>query len=319
MLASGTGMEDTFIIRKDGKPEHTRHFNDGSAFSTTLSTPAGVTLTKMAAASYGNGMIELVALASDKKLYHWRYRNKTWSEPQSVASGIISAPAILYVGNGQLELFAIDVDYRFLRYRYTGTSWSNAINVTAGFRVNETLFSQKSVSSWGDGTVDVAVISKDTKSLYQRRIGPGDETCTQPFGCPAPRVFNNLGGTVIDTPVITAFSPTHLNILSMGTDAAWYSKRSKIAPIQPILFPPLRDPVLNWTGFDLIGGNNLSIGGAAQGGSKNYAVIAINSSGNIFINRCVNGRWNGFQPVMGQTEQMLFTPAPLPAIAANGG
>jgi hypothetical protein len=317
VLSSGPGMTDFIVLRDDGKPEHIRSINGGGGSSATLTIPFGVTLTKMSAVSHGNGLIELVALANDNKLYRWRYRNLAWSVPTLLASGIISAPALLHVGAGQLELLAVDFDYKLLRWRFVGNGWTSPIIIPANFRVNNTLFGQTAVSSWGDGSVDVAVVNKDTQELNHRRVGPGDETCTG-FGCPAPRVFANLGGRIWEDPVLTAFSPTKLNILTMQ-GLRWFSISAGKHPWQFVTLPPPRDPRLLWSSFEYIGGDEMIVGGVANAGSKNFAAIAI-YDGRIFINRYQDGRWTGFQPVIGQTSQMqLRLPVILPALAADGG
>ncbi len=62
------------------------------------------------------------------------------------------------------------------------------------------------------------------------------------------------------------------------------------------------------------------VGGAANAGRKNYAAIAIRFDGRLFINRYQDDRWTGFQPIVGQTTNMLIPlPLILPAIAAHGG
>jgi len=319
-LSSGPGMTDFIVMRDDGRPQHLRSINSGGGPVFTLTAPAGVTITKMSATSHGNGLIELIALGSNNCLYHWRYRNLTWSSPTLLASSIISAPALLHVGAGQLELLAVDIDYRLLRWRFVGNSWTSQIIIPATFRINNTLFGQTSVSSWGDGSVDVAVINRDTQELNHRRVGPGDETCTSPlpFTCPAPRVFANLGGRIWEDPVLTAFSPTKLNILTMQ-GLRWYSISASRHSNQffPIPAPP--DPRLLWSSFEYIGGDEMLVGNTAHSGSKNFAALAIRD-GRIYINRNLNGCWTGFQPVIGQTTGTLFRlPVFLPNLSARGG
>jgi hypothetical protein len=272
----------------------------------------------LAADSYGNGFIELAALGSDRRIYHWRYRDGSWGNPTAVANNIISAPVLRYVGAGQMELLAVDVDYRLFRWRHTGLSWASRVSLPGNFRINERLFGPTAASSWGDGTIDVAVVDRDTRELYQRRIGPGDETCSAP-GCPAPRVFNKVGGSVIDKPVLTAFSPTKLNVLTMEA-LQWFSNWATANPVQPVTNPPQRDPALSWSGPQSMGGSEMVVGAAAHTGSTNYAVVAIGVDGRVFINRSQQGHWTGFQHVAGQTPEMILrSPVILPTLAAHGG
>jgi hypothetical protein len=206
------------------------------------------------------------------------------------------------------------------RWRFNGTSWSGKIPVPSTFRVNEVLFKQASASSWGDGTVDLAVVSLDTRELFHRRIGPDDEVCTMPIGCPAPREFNKIGGSVLEVPVLTAFSPEKMNVLTMQGQLSWFSTWSSLALVQTPTFPPKRDFVLRWTAFQDMGAKEMVIGAAGNSGVRNYAVVAINFDGRVLINRYSDGRWLGFEPIGGQTAEMVHpSPVILPAIAAHGG
>lgn len=319
ILSSGNGFVDRIVMGKDNKLHHDRSFNNGAGTPYTPTVPSGVTLTRTAAVSYGNGLIELVALGNNGRLYHWRFRNSAWSNPTALGNSIVSEPALLHVGAGQLELLAVDADYRLLRWRFTNNAWTGSTVISGDFRISNQMFGQTSVSSWGDGTVDVVVVNADTRALYQRRIGPGDETCTG-FGCPAPRVFNLIGGKVYDTPVLTAFSPSKLNVLTMGQSLSWYSSWSGLQTFQPIVFPPLRDPLLAWSNFTYMGGTEMVISNAAHTGRNNFAAIAIHLDGRVYINRYTDGRWTGFQPIIGQTSSMVLTlPVILPSLATHGG
>src|SRR5262245_44652852 len=186
-----------------------------------------------------------------------------------------SAPILLHVGAAHLELLAVDFNHQVCRWRFDGTSWSAKIQVPSTFSVNEALFKQASASSWGDGTVELAVVNLNTRELFYRRIGPDNEVCTLPTGCPAPRTFIKLGGNVIDVPVMTAFTPDKMNILTMQSDLSWYSTWSYLAPSQPITFPPKRDFELRWTTFQTMGAKEMVIASAGNSGPRNYVAIGI--------------------------------------------
>jgi hypothetical protein len=319
-LSTGPGMFDTIAILKDGRPEHKRYLTSGGDSSVTLPVPTGVTLTALSAASYGNDCIELAARGSDNRIYHWRYRNGAWSQPAAIANEIISAPILMHTGAGQLELLGVDLDYHLFRWRFWGNAWQPRLSVAHNFRINNALFSSLSASSWGDGTVDLVVVGLDKSNLYHRRIGPGDEICTNPFPlpCPAPRVFSNLGGSIMDDPVLTAFSPTRLNALMMQ-GLKWHSIWASKHPNQLFTPPAPPDPRLLWSAFEYIGGDEMIVGGAAHTGRNNFAAVAVRD-GRFYINRSAGGHWTGFQPIIGQQpEQILRLPIFLPSIAAHGG
>ncbi len=318
-LSTGPGMFDTIVIRKDGKLEHTRHYSYGASYPVTLPAPAGVTLTALSAATYGAGYVELAARGGDSRIYHWRYRDGVWSQPVAIASQIISAPILTHTGAGQLELLAVDFDYHLFRWRFVGAAWRPRLSVAHDFRINNVLFGPLSASSWGDGTVDLVVVGLDTQNLYHRRIGPGDEICAQPLPqlCPAPRVFSNLGGKIMEDPVLTAFSPTRLNALTMQ-GLSWHSIWASKHPNQWFVPPAPPDPRLLWSAFESIGGDEMIVSGAAHTGINNFVAIAVRD-GQLYVNRNAGGRWTGFQPIIGQSpEQILRSPIFLPAIAAHG-
>jgi hypothetical protein len=213
----------------------------------------------------------------------------------------------------------VDLDYHLFRWRFVGNAWQPRLSIAHDFRINNALFSSSSASSWGDGTIDLAVVGLDTRNLYHRRIGPGNEICSQPIPslCPAPRVFSNLGGSIWEDPVLTAFSPTRLNALTMQ-GLRWHSIWASKHPNQLVVAPAPPDPRLRWSAFDYIGGDEMVVGGAAHTGRNNFIAVAT-FAGQLYINRNVGGRWTGFQPIIGQqSEQILRSPIFLPAIAAHG-
>jgi hypothetical protein len=324
VLSTGPGMFDAIALRADGKPEHRRYYNNSlvsPVSTTTLPIPAGVTLTALSAATYGNGFVELAARGGDNRIYHWRYRGGAWSQPTAIANQIISAPILTHTGAGQLELLGVDLDYHLFRWRFVGAAWQPRLGIAHNFRINNLTFSSLSASSWGDGTVDLAVVGLDTQNLYHRRIGPGDEICTQPLPslCPAPRVFSNLGGRILEDPVLTAFGPTKLNVLTMA-GLQWYSAWASKHPNQLFAPPAPPDPRLLWSSSEHIGGGMI-VGGAAHAGRNSFVALAV-SDGQLYINRNVNGSWTGFQPVIGEhpAPAWIFrSPIFLPAIAAHGG
>ena len=189
------------------------------------------------------------------------------------------------------------------------------------FKSITSLFGPSAVSSYGDGSVDVVVVNRTTEEVNHRRIGPGDETCVPnpPLPCPAPRVFANLGGRAWEDPVLTAFSPTRLNVLVMQ-GLKWYSTWASKHPFQLVTIPAPRDPRLLWSGYEFIGGEGIVVSATAHAGRKHFSAVAIGMGGRLFINRLHDERWTGFQPVIGQTPNMILrSPVLLPAVASHGG
>ena len=307
-------MFDTFALLKTGKPEHIRHYSSGTTMPKTLPVPSGVQLKDFSATAYGNGFVDLVASATDNRIYFWRFRGGVWSQPTAVADQIISAPILLHTGAGQLELLGIEFDYNLRRWQFENNAWQNPVGISSNFRIDNKKFSPVSASSWGDGSLDLVVADLDSQKLYHRRIGPGNWVCTQPFGCPPPRDFLPIGGIAWEAPVVTAFSPTTINVLTMQ-GLRWYSSWSSAMPFQP--YPTPRDPVIRWSGFEYIGGDEMILGGTAHSGRKNFVAVAVRN-GEFYLNRNENWRWTGFQPIIGQKPgQILKLPIFLPAIASH--
>jgi hypothetical protein len=83
--------------------------------------------------------------------------------------------------------------------------------------------------------------------------------------------------------------------------------------------PAPREPRVLWSSFEYIGGDEMIVGSAANSGRKNFAALAIRD-GRLYINRNDDGRWTGFQPVIGQAPQTIMRlPIIPPALAAHGG
>lgn len=314
ILPTGPGMFDTFVLLKSGKLQHTRYYSNGTSYPQNLTTPTGVKIVGISATTYGNGFVDLAATTSDSRIHFWRYRGGFWSQPTIVANQIISAPILKHTGAGQLELLGIEFDYNLRRFRYAENAWQNPLGISHNFQIDDKKFSSVSASSWGDGSVDLIVADLNSSKLYHRRIGPGNWTCTQPFGCPPPRTFKPIGGISLESPVLTAFSPTNLNVLAMQ-GLRWYNSWASAMPFQP--YPAPRDPVIKWSSFNYIGGDEMVVSGTAHSGRSNFAAIGV-KEGKFYINRNENWNWTGFQPIIGQKpEQVIKTPIFLPAITSH--
>jgi hypothetical protein len=320
VLSSGPGLVDMIVISRDtGRPLHLRRINRRVMAVNDLSLPPSVRISSpLVAVSHGAGWIDLVGTANNNSVYHWRFRNGSWSSPTQLSGVFLSSPALAYVGAEQLELFAVGADRRLYRQRFVGGRWNGWAMVSGNFPINPILFGQSAVASWGDGTVDMIVVNAQNLALMHRRIGPGVEACRPGVRiCPPfPRSFNAIGGTSIETPVLTAIGPSRLNVLAMGADHAFYNKWGS-PPSPPGMF--VGDPPINWGDLRLLGGGGLLIGNSAHTGRENIAAIGTDRSGHLFVARYRQDHWTGFQPVMGQSPRILLSP-PLfrPAITSHG-
>lgn len=323
IVSSGPGLIDLVWLTADGKPVHLRYRNQRFQTEQVLNVPSGVTLRSTpTVASYGNGHLDIVAASQNGSLYHWRFRNGAWSfNPTTLSGTAASAPALTYTGSGQLELLFVAGDFKMYRSRFINGSWATRQQLPSTFTINTSYFTPVATSSWGDGTVDVLVVNRTNGAVYHRRIGRVDESTTvQVPGQPPPRVFNNIGGVVTRTPVLSAFGPTDFNIVAVGTDNVVYGNRSRIDPTwgsgYTVAGP---DPTMLWSGFRGIGGRDLVLGGVANNGPKNLVAIGLDQSGVVFVNRYNGITWSDYQPLVGPTAQTGFSPPQFkPAIVSSG-
>jgi len=322
IVSSGPGLIDLLWIAMDGRPRHLRFRNQRYSLERTLAVPAGVSFrSRPAVVAYGNGQLDMVAVSSTNALYHWRFRNGSWSASPTLLSGSsTSTPVLTYTGSGQLELLTVAADDKLSRLRFINGAWIARQQIPASFSINASHFTTMSASSWGDGTVDVLVVSRGTGALYHRRIGRTDESSTITIpGQPPPRVFSLIGGVVVDTPALAAFGPADFHVLAIGTDNCVYSSLSRIDPSWSAGYTPAgSDPTILWTGFYYLGGNSLLMGNVANGGPRNLTTLGIDRNGLLFVNRFNGMTWSDFQPMVGPTAETGFAPPAFrPAITAS--
>jgi hypothetical protein len=314
---NGPGIVDLIATRFDGVIVHARRRNQGAPQSFVL---ASGFRSSPAVAAYGHGQLDLVALNLNGLLYHWRFINGAWSVPVTLAGSVVGTPVLKYTGAGQLELLTVGSDSKLYRRRFANGVWSGPQQLPSSFTISPQLFGPQSVSSWGDGSMDVVVSASGTAALYHRRVGPRDDTVSALFS-PA-RGFNFIGGSVTATPALAALSPTRLHIVAKGHDGLFYNNLSSpdnslsIGPITPGA-----DPRMRWSGFKPIGGAGLHLGRIVKSGDGLIAA-AIDSASRLYVNRFTSGAWIGFAPVIGVTPSML-PPSSWrlfrPTISAYGG
>jgi hypothetical protein len=297
------GWLDAVVVGIDGQLRHMRR-----GLTTTLPAPANVTFTTQPAViGYGNGQLEVVAVGNNLSLYHWRLQNGSWTNAMQVSGSVISQPILVSLGSGQLLLLAVGGDHHLYFWYFTNGAWSGYQGITTSFLINQNLFGPLAASSWGDGSVDLAVTDWQTGGLYQGRIGPGYFTSGFNPGLTPSRAFTTLGGNLIDTPVLTAFGPTRLHVMATGTDHNLYSNWSSFDYAHPS-YPPNSAPPIVWSGYNYIGGYNVVPGGVAKSGANELTTIGTDTSGRVMLSRSTGTGWTQFQPVLGQTASTQLSP-----------
>ncbi len=259
---------DGVVVGGDGQLRHIRAQRSGGSRTALLIAPQNISFrAPPAVVGYGSGQLEVLAVAQNHSLYHWRFQNGVWSNAIQLQGTVISQPVLVHLGSGQMLALAIGTDQHLYLWYFVNGAWSNFKQVSTSVLVNQILFGQLAASSWGEGSVDVSLIEAQTGALYHGRLGPGDFVPGLSFGATPSRMFSLVGGNVIDTPVLTAFGPTRLHLLAIGTDHVVYSNWSTPDYSRPLVLSSQAPPIV-WTGYRSIGGRNLLLGGLKPGQRK---------------------------------------------------
>jgi hypothetical protein len=307
VVSAVPGEYDIFEVGSDGRLRHTRRSSRGSSFTYAFSAVGGQLFrAQPAVVGYGSGQLEMVAVAQNNSLYFWRYQNGTWSSGVQIPGFVISQPVLAYVGAGQMVLLAIGGDRKMYMWSFTNGAWSAYAQVPTSFTINNLYFGRLAASSWGDGSLDVGLVDSQTGALNHGRIGPGYFTTGIALGLTPSKAFTSLGGILVDTPILTAFSPTRINILAVGTDSNVYSTWSSPNYSQAFLLS--QAPPIVWSGYSYIGGNRVLLGGVAKLGANELTAAGIDSSGRLSLARFNGAKWMQFEPVIGQVTGSLLAP-----------
>jgi len=318
MVSSVPGKYDIVDVGTDGLLHHIRVDSRGAKSTYTFPHPWSVPffLSQPAVAGYGNGDLDMVAVAPNSTIFHWRYQNGQWSQPTQIAGTAISQPILAYLGGGQLVLLAVGSDRRLYLWYFVNGGWSTSQQVQTSILIKPELFGQLAASSWGDGSIDVGLVDNASGALYHGRIGPGYfqssiGLTTNYIGLTPSRSFSAVGGILADMPILTAFSPTRINVLAIGTDrnvySSWASPAAVSNPVPPVeLFP--RAPAIAWSNYYSIGGSNLLMGGVAKLGSNELIAAGTDVNGRLMISRFSGTAWSQFRSVIRQAPNTLLNP-----------
>jgi len=307
LVSSVAGKYDVVEVGFDGRIRHTRRGFRGGSFTFAFPITFGQLFRgQPAVVAYGNGQLEMVAVAQNNTMFHWRYQNGAWTPATQISGTVISQPILIHIGSGQLVLLAVGGDRRLYLWSFTNGAWSNWQQVPTSFLINPTMFGQLAASSWGDGAIDIGLVDNSSGALYHGRIGPGYFVSGLSLGLTPSRPFSSLGGILTDTPILTALSPTRIHVLAVGTDRIVYSNWS--FPDNSGLYLISQAPPILWRGYSHIGGYNLLMGGVAKLGSNELLAAGTDSSGRVMITRYNGANWIQFQPVAGPTPGTFLSP-----------
>ena len=311
MVSSGPGSVEFFYKSQGGGIRDIRVLNGFPVPSDLPGSNDGDYLSAVAA--YGNGQIELVGVAADHSILHWRRVNGTWQDPITISTHVLSAPTLTYVGDGQLDMFAVGGDLHLRRWRFVNDGWTNEYRVPSDFNMSAVAFGPSAASSWGDGTVDLAVVEAQTGKMFHARTQPartnGDINL----------VFNVVGGKTVDTPTVVALEPYRIGIFAAGTDNFFYENWSRSDSSRSWTFHDI-DVAKNlvWPGFRPLTSTTVLSSSPAKLSSTGLAMLATESStGRVFYNRLVHGVWSGFTPIAAQPNEIQQRPSFRPAVVVH--
>jgi hypothetical protein len=303
ILSSGPGSIETFYVSPGGRLQDLRVLN-GQMVPTEL--PAlGTTIAAFSATAFGNGQIEVVGVATDRTLHHWRRINGQWSDPATVSGTVISAPILVHVGDGQLDLLAVGGDQRVYHWRFLSGAWTDYHQAPSDFNVSAIAFGASAASSWGDGTVDVVVVAADSGKMFHGRTIP----LQLGMG------FAEIKGTTFDTPSLVAFGPDNLLLLALGTDGFLYQNHARSSAGGNWTADDRRfGRDLSWTDFAPLTAARVFSSPVAHGGDDELTVVVSDMHARVYVNRCHNQTWTGFSALPGQPDGIRAAPRFRPAI-----
>jgi hypothetical protein len=308
MVSSVAGQSDTVLVGSDGRLRHIRRGDRTSGSTFVFPAPANQLIrAQPALVGYGNGQLEMVAVGQNGALFHWRYQNGSWTSATQLSGTVLSQPILMHLGAGQLATLAVGTDQRLYLWYFSNGVWASPRQMTTSFLINPVLFGPMAASSWGEGSIDLALVEAQTGVLYPGRLGAGSITnASFSVGMTPGSAFTSLGGNVIDTPVLTALSPTRINVLDVGTDHAVYSRWSTADTSVP--FVAGQSPPIVWGGYHYLGGQNLLLGGVVKTGSDDLTAVGIDADGRLLLSRYCGSKWMQYQPVIGQSTQTQLSP-----------
>lgn len=303
ILSSGPGSIETFYASPGGRLEDLRVLN-GQMVPTEL-PPLGTAIAAFSVTTFGNSQIELVGVASDRTLHHWRRINGQWSDPATISGTVISAPVLVHVGDGQLDLLAVGGDRRIYHWRFLSGAWTPYHQAPSDFNVSAIAFGASSASSWGDGTVDVVVVEDGSGKMFHGRTIP----LQLGMG------FAAIGGKTFDTPSLIALGPDNLLLLALGTDGFLYQNHAEAASGGNWTVDDRRfGRNLTWAGFSPLTATRVLASPVAHGADDELTVVVSDMHARVYVNRCHNQTWTGFSALPGQPEAIRAAPRFRPAI-----
>lgn len=314
VVTSGKGLVDIITIGTDRKIKHLRSLNDHRFQTPTIPGQNNLTFQRRpAVVGYGEGQLDVIGVSTTGSIHHWRYLNGAWQNPQQIAGSVSSPPILVNTGGGQLEFFAVGGDGKLYRWRFLNGGWGASLQIPSTFTIDASKFAQGSATTWGNGTVDLAVVTTGNwpnnsgAGIYHRHVEPRDDTITLP-NQPAQEFRKiSIRGR---QPFIAAFNQNEKIVIYSDTVSLSYTYH-------------WLDGSGVWQIGVIANDSNLPmrLGGLAQH-SSGATAISIDGTGKLYYHdrlTAASPRFD-FAPVLEQTlVSQLAQPQYRPTIASHGG
>jgi hypothetical protein len=185
--------------------------------------------------------------------------------------------------------------------------------------VSATLFGPLSVSSWGDGTLDLVAAEASTGQIFHRLVSPGEPATFIARPGFTPPQFLAIGGIATDQIALVALAPGRLRLLTSGSGRTIISASSTPPPAARLLRPlrigePAPQPV--WS-VETLPGPGVVIAGLTAIGARELLAAGIDPQGRLYLNRFRDWRWTGFQLLPGQTPDVQHQPLVPPSLTGR--
>lgn len=317
-LISGPGTLDVLYLGEDQRLHHVRYLDGVRPLDVRVDERPGIVSNARPAAVALGGQLEVVALGLDRTLRHWRYRLGRWEAGPTIpdATSVQAPPALLSAGAGRLELLAV-TEGKVSRWRFRGGQWEAGQQVGGDFLVSPIAFSALAVSSWGDGTMDLVVAEEGTGRVFHRHLVSEDVTVARPRSSGNVPPFTEIVGLAAGKLALAALGPTRLLVLGEARHGGLFTARSGAASRDVLRELAGRTPVapLTWRTEALVG-PSVEITGLVAIGTHEVLASGIDARGQLYLDRFLDWRWDGYAPLHGQTLQTRSSPPIPPSLAA---
>jgi hypothetical protein len=238
-----------------------------SAPPSAFRTLGGSLTSAPAAASWGQGRLDVFGRGTDNGLWHRSWEGNAWSGWESQGGGLSSEPAVVAWGPGRLDAFARGTDNALWHRWWDGSAWRG------WERADGSLKSGAAVASWSANRLDVFA------------QGPDDALWHRWWDGRSWSRWEELGGVLTSSPAAVSWGPDRIDVYARGTDnAVWHQFWNGAT----------------WSGWDTQGGSFSSGPAVASRASGRLDVFARRGDGSLWRQSLDGSSWSSWAALGGQ-------------------